>query len=83
MISYPICARGFRCPYYAYDGDGDPICIYPYVPNNPGIEDEEFSAISEMIHHDCPLLESDGELGEILDTFAEESDLESQAGLYR
>lgn len=83
MISYlPICARGFRCPYYAYGEDGTPICIYPYHPLNPDIEDEEFGLIEEMCYLDCHLMNPDGELMEILLKVAEEKDKESQSGLY-
>lgn len=79
---YPVCARGFKCPYYAYSEDGTPICIYPYHPSNPEIEDVEFGLIEDMSYMDCSLMDPEGELMTILEDDASAADLESQSGLY-
>lgn len=81
-LYYPICARGFSCPYRGYDTDGDPICIYPYHPTNPDIEEETFGLISDMSFMDCPLMDPDGELQEILNKNADSIVQENIRALY-
>lgn len=56
-MTTPICTHGFRCPYRAM-GEEELICIFPYLPTSPGIEDEEFGLLYDMSMMDCPLNEN-------------------------
>ena len=59
MTCKQMCQLGFRCPYHKWNGEGDELCIYPYITITENEENETFGFPDEQ---DCPLLVSDSPL---------------------